>query len=75
MISQVTFLEMMIRDIMKDPEAEVDYDKYFNLSKKYKPTLDGMVEEFEDSIFGVHYTRRNRETFIELLAHHGWRYF
>lgn len=33
------------------------------------------MEDFEDSVFGVFYNRRNRETFVEMLAHEGWKYF
>ena len=34
-----------------------------------------MLEEFEESIFGIHYIRRNKDTFIETLGFHGWKYF
>ena len=33
------------------------------------------MEDFEDTVFGTHYNRRNRETFVEMLAHEGWKYF
>ena len=33
------------------------------------------MEDFEDSVFGTHYNRRVRDTFIDILAHEGWKYF
>ena len=34
-----------------------------------------MQEDFEDTVFGTHYNRRNKDTFIELMANQGWKYF
>ena len=34
-----------------------------------------MIENFEESIFGEFYNRRNKATFIEMMATQGWAYF
>ena len=33
------------------------------------------MADFEDSVFGLFYNRRVKETFLEILAHEGWKYF
>ncbi len=34
-----------------------------------------MYEDFEDTVFGQYHNRRNKDSFIELLASQGWKYF
>ena len=75
MIIAATILEQMTREIIDDPYSEVDYDSYQHKIDKYQPTLLGILEDFEDSVFGVFYNRRPRETFVELMAYEGWKYF
>ena len=33
------------------------------------------MADFEESIFGVFFNRRAKETFIDIMAHEGWKYF
>ena len=75
MISLATIVEEMTREIISNPYEKVNYKKYQRKIRKYQPTLEGMLEEFEDSVFGSQYNRRNREHFIEILATEGWKYF
>ena len=75
MITAATILEEMTRDMITNPLQQVDYKLYENKIQKYKPTLEGIFEDFEDSVFGVFYNRRPRETFVEMLAVEGWKYF
>ena len=75
LITAATILEQMTRDILADPSAPVNYKKYQKKVRKYRPTLEGMMERFQDDVFGAFYNRRPRETFIELLATDGWKYF
>jgi len=75
MISTATILEEMTRDMMENPNATIDYKVYEDKIYKYGPTFDGMMEDFECTVFGTHYNRRNKEQFIEMLATDGWKYF
>ena len=75
MITAATILEEMTRDMITNPLQQVDYKLYENKILKYKPTLKGIFEDFEDSVFGVPYNRRHRETFVDMLAVEGWKYF
>lgn len=75
MISTATILEEMERDFIEHPSRTVKYEKYERRIRKYKPTFDGIMLDFEESIFGLFYNRRARETFVEILAHEGWKYF
>ena len=75
MITAATILEEMTRDMITNPLQQVDYKLYENKIQKYKPTLEGIFEDFEDSVFGVFYNRRPRETFVDMLAVEGWKYF
>ena len=65
----------MIRETIANPNFQVDYEEYQRKIDKYEPTLEAILEDFEDSVFGTHYNRRVRETFIDILAHEGWKYF
>ena len=75
MISLATVIEQMVREYISNPEMKINYKIYQDKIKKYKPTLDAMLDEFEESIFGIHFNRRNRDTFIETLGCNGWKYF
>ena len=75
MITTATILEEMTRDLIEFPMLKINYKEYETKIKKYEPTFDGMMEDFEDTVFGVHYNRRNKDTFIEMLATEGWKYF
>ena len=75
LILVATILEEMTRDIVANPNAKVDYKKYQKKVKKYEPTMDAMLDDFQDNMFGTHYNRRYKETFIEMLGAEGWKYF
>lgn len=70
-----TILQELIVDIKEKPSEDVNYELYLRKLKKYEPTFDGMMEDFEDSIFGKLYNRRNQGQFIEMIASSGWMYF
>ena len=65
----------MTLEIIENPHQNIDYDEYQHKIDKYRPTLEGIYERFEDDVFGAHYNRRYREAFIEKLAQEGWKYF
>ena len=72
MVSLATIIEEMMCDMIANPHnRNLNYKKYSKNLRKFKPTLDGMVEDFEESIFDTHFNRRNKEHFIELLAYEG----
>lgn len=75
LILTATIFEEMTRDIIANPKSKVDYPAYAKKISKYEPTVKTMVEEFQDNMFGTHYNRRNKETFIEMLGQEGWKYF
>ena len=58
-----------------NPAAEVDYNHYARKIKRYEPTYQAMMDDFENTIFGYFYNRRNKDQFIEMLATDGWKYF
>ena len=70
-----TILEEMTRDMKANPESEVDYSHYARKIKRYEPTYTAMMDDFENTIFGYFYNRRNKDQFIEMLATEGWKYF
>lgn len=51
----------MTRDLIETPGEKVNYQFYEKKIAKYAPTFDGMMEDFENSVFGVFYNRRNKE--------------
>ena len=75
MITAATILEQMTIEIIENPTQKINYNAYQHKINKYKPTLKGIFERFEDDVFGTHYNRRNRETFIDKLTQEGWKYF
>ena len=75
MITIATILEEMIRDFIEFPDRKVNYEKYQKRIKKYRPTFDGIMTDFEDSVFGIFYNSRMKETFIRIMSNQGWKYF
>ena len=55
--------------------AKVNYKIYERKIKQYKPTIDAIMEDFEDNIFGTYINKLSKEDFIEALVFHGWKYF
>ena len=37
--------------------------------------FNAIMEDFEDSVFGAFYNRRNKEQFVEDMTREGWKYF
>ena len=75
LVTMATILEEMTRDMKANPAAEVDYNYYARKIKRYEPTYQAMMDDFENTIFGYFYNRRNKDQFIEMLATDGWKYF
>ena len=75
MISSSTILEEMERDFAAFPNRKVKYEKYQKRIRKYRPTFDGIMTDFEDDIFGNHVNCRMKESFIEIMSNQGWKYF
>ena len=75
LVTMATILEEMTRDMKANPAAEVDYNHYARKIKRYEPTYQAMMDDFENTIFGYFYNRRNKDQFIEMLATDGWKYF
>ena len=75
MISTATILESMARDISQKGGMSIDYKFYENKIQKYKPTYDGMMDDFYDSIYGEYSNRISKEKFVEKLSEEGWKYF
>ena len=42
---------------------------------RYQPTFDGMIEDFNDEVFGEYTNRLNKDEFSSNLANHAWKYF
>ena len=75
LVTIATILEEMTLDMIENPTADVDYKLYARKIKRYEPTFKAMMDDFENTIFGYFYNRRNKEQFIEMLATEGWKYF
>ena len=75
LITTATILEEMVRDMMKNPAMGMNYKVYQDKIKRYAPTYEGMISEFQDVIFGEYANRTNCETFVKTLAQNGWKYF
>ena len=75
MITTATILEEMTREMIAHPEVKPNYKAYERKIRKYEPTIDGIIQDFQDTVFGEFLNRRNRDSFIEMLAHEGWKYF
>ena len=61
--------------MIANPEVKPNYKAYERKIKKYEPTIDGIIEDFQDTVFGEFLNRRNRDSFIEMLTQEGWKYF
>ena len=55
--------------------AKVNHKIYERKIKRFKPTIDAIMEDFEDNVFGTYANKRTKESFIEALIFHGWKYF
>lgn len=75
MVNTATIFEELTRDLIEAPTAPLDAKAYEFRIRKYKPTFDGMVDQFLDSVFGEAHNRRSREDFIERLSSDSWKYF
>ena len=75
MIITATILEEMTREMIAHPEVKPNYKVYERKIRKYEPTIDGIIQDFQDTVFGEFLNRRSRDTFIEMLAQEGWKYF
>ena len=68
MIITATILEEMTREMIAHPEVKPNYKAYERKIRKYEPTIDGIIQDFQDTVFGEFLNRRSRDTFIEMLA-------
>ena len=68
LVLNATICEEMTRDIIFSPAKKVDYASYEAKLAKYEPCLDAIMEDFQDSLFGLFLCRRVKETFIEKLT-------
>ena len=75
LILSATIMEEMQLDLIARPYEKPDYAIYSRRIAKYEPTLEGMLADFEDNIFGYFYNRRTIESFIDHLKEEGWKYF
>ena len=75
MVIVATILEEMTNDMIEEPSPVIDYQFYKRKIKRYEPTFTAMMDDFENTIFGLFYNRRNKDQFIEMLATDGWKYF
>ena len=42
---------------------------------KYQPTFDGMIEDFNDEVFGEYTNRISKDEFLSNLSNQAWKYF
>lgn len=75
MISLATVLEEMTREMMRNPTLGINFHFYQLKIKKYRPTYDGMIEDFNDNVFGEYSNKVAIEDFVASLSHYGWKYF
>ena len=61
LINISTIFEEMTREMMKQPQMGMNYEIYQQKIRRYKPTYDGMLEDFYDSNFGEYNNRSSRE--------------
>ena len=52
LIIGATLVEEIIMEIQQDPAKQVDYAQFARKIDRYRPTLEGILEDFEDCIFG-----------------------
>ena len=75
MVSIVSILEEMTRDMIRQPAMGMNFSIFQERILKYAPTFDGMVEDFNDEIFGEYANRIDKAEFIDNMGTHGWKYF
>jgi len=68
MILSATILEEMTRELIEAPTAKINYRTYQKKVKRYQPTLDGMMDNFMDTVFGEYSNRRTKTEFIDRLS-------
>lgn len=74
MISIVTVFEEMTREMIRQPAMGVNFIIFQERILRYAPTIDGMMNDFLDEIFGETSHRVLKDEFIERLANLGWKY-
>ena len=75
MFGIVTILEEMTREMIRQPAMGMNFNIYQERILKYGPTYDGMIEDFNDEVFGEYVSRISKNEFISNLANQGWKYF
>ena len=75
MVSIATILEEMTQEMMRQPTMGMNFRDYQLKIKKYKPTYDGMMDDFYDTVFGEFANRISHEDFITNLTASSWKYF
>ena len=68
MISIATILEEMTRDLIEYNGRNFGFQIYQDKINRYKPTYNGMMEDFYDNIFGEYTNRITQEEFRERLT-------
>ena len=61
--------------MIRYPAMGVNFLIYQERILKYQPTFDGMIEDFNDEIFGEYTNRISKDEFIGNLTSQGWKYF
>ena len=64
MITIATIFQEMQMDMIQNPMAKINYKIYERKIKRYKPTIDAIMEDFEDNVFGTYSNKRSKESFI-----------
>ena len=75
MFGIVTILEEMTREMIRQPAMGMNFSIYQERILKYSPTYDGMIEDFNDEVFGEYASRISKNEFISNLANQAWKYF
>ena len=57
MFGIVTILEEMTREMIRQPAMGMNFSIYQERILKYSPTYDGMIEDFNDEVFGEYASR------------------
>ena len=73
LVTCVTVIEEMTRDFSAG--REIDYEIYEDKVEKYKPTFEGMLEDFQDELFGEYGNSVDGKQLDERLSQVGWKYF
>ena len=54
--------------MVKNPTMGVNWRIYQDKIKKFEPTFEGMIEDFNDNVFGEFSRRSSEDHFIKSLA-------